>query len=339
VEARGEQLSLPGFVDKDWMIATVPGTVLTSYLNDGAIANPDFGDNQYAISDSFFCADFWYRNEFTIPPTREEGKHTWLNFDGVNWKAEIYLNGHEVGRIDGGFMRGRFDVTTLVHSDATNALAVRVIQPSNPGGTKDKAGATVNGGALGRDNPTYHASAGWDWISTIRGRNSGIWSNVSLSTSGAVTIEDPLVTSTLPLPDASHADIAIQAVVHNQSTKPVAGTLRARFGDVTVEAQVTIDASGTKTVTLDPVDVRRASHFCPEALVACRIRRAESLQCRAQLHRRWQGIGHNIFSIGHPSVHVLRRRRGAEDLDQRKAIYCTWRELGIPRVDAAISIA
>ena len=251
VAAHGEQLSLPGFVDKDWMIATVPGTVLTSYLNDGAIANPDFGDNQYAISDSFFCADFWYRNEFTIPPTREEGKHTWLNFDGVNWKGEIYLNGHEVGRIDGGFMRGRFDVTTLVHSDATNALAVRVIQPANPGGTKDKAEATVNGGALGRDNPTYHASAGWDWISTIRGRNSGIWSNVSLSTSGAVTIEDPLVTSTLPLPDASHADIAIQAVVHNQSTKPVAGTLRARFGDVTVEAPVTIDASGTKTVVLD----------------------------------------------------------------------------------------
>ena len=97
VPAGGEQLSLPGFADKDWMIATVPGTVLTSYLNDGAIANPDFGDNQYAISDSFFCADFWYRNEFTIPPTREAGQHTWLNFDGVNWKADDLSNGHEVG--------------------------------------------------------------------------------------------------------------------------------------------------------------------------------------------------------------------------------------------------
>jgi hypothetical protein len=252
VANRGEQLSLPGFADQDWMIATVPGTVLTSYLNDGAIANPDFGDNQYAISDSFFCADFWYRNEFTITPLREAGQHTWLNFEGVNWKAEIYLNGHEVGRIDGGFMRGRFDVTALVYPGATNALAVRVLQPANPGSTKDKAGATVNGGALGRDNPTYHASAGWDWISTIRGRNSGIWSNVSLTTSGAVTIEDPLVTSTLPLPDTSHADIAIQAVVRNQSSKRVAGTLRARFGDATVETQVTIDASGTKTVALDP---------------------------------------------------------------------------------------
>jgi hypothetical protein len=252
VPGGGGQLSMPGFAGKDWMVATVPGTVLTSYLNDGAIANPDFGDYQYAISDSFFCADFWYRNEFTIPPTREAGRHTWLNFDGVNWKAEIYLNGYEVGRIDGGFMRGRFDVTALVHPGATNVLAVRVIQPANPGSTKDKAGPTVNGGALGRDNPTYHASAGWDWISTIRGRNSGIWSNVSLSTSGAVTIEDPLVTSTLPLPDTSHADVAIQAAVHNQSPNPVAGTLRARFGGVTVEAQVKLDPSATKTIELDP---------------------------------------------------------------------------------------
>ena len=62
----GEELSTAGFADKDWMIATVPGTVLTSYLNDGAIPDPDFGDNQYAISDSFFCADFWYRDEFNV---------------------------------------------------------------------------------------------------------------------------------------------------------------------------------------------------------------------------------------------------------------------------------
>ena len=106
---------LPGFADKDWMIATVPGTVLTSYLNDGAIPT-DFGDNQYAISDSFFCADFWYRDEFKSRPREQQpGEHTWLNFDGINWKAEVYLNGHEVGRIDGGFMRGRFDVTAFVH--------------------------------------------------------------------------------------------------------------------------------------------------------------------------------------------------------------------------------
>jgi hypothetical protein len=145
----GEKIAQPGYSDAGWMIATVPGTVLTSYLNDGAIADPDFGDNQYAVSDSFFCADFWYRDEFVAPFAGDSQGHFWLNFDGINWKAEVYLNGQHVGRIDGGMMRGRFDVTGLIHPGAKNALAVRVIANANPGSTKDKAGRTVNGGALG----------------------------------------------------------------------------------------------------------------------------------------------------------------------------------------------
>lgn len=252
VTSSGEQLSKPGYADKDWMIATVPGTVLTSYLNDGAIADPNFGENQYAISDSFFTADFWYRDEFTAPAATRTGQHYWLNFDGINWKAEVYLNGQHVGRIDGGFMRGKFDVTALIHPDAVNALAVRIIRNANPGSAKDKEGPTVNGGALGRDNPTYHASAGWDWMSTIRGRNSGIWSNVTLTTSGAVTIENPLVTTTLPLPDTSTADVTIAATLHNFESHPVTGTLQAKFGDVVVEQPVTLEPSSSKTVNFAP---------------------------------------------------------------------------------------
>ena len=61
VEAGGEALSQPGFADQDWMVATVPGTALSSYLNDGALPDPNYGDNQNMISDSFFYADFWYR--------------------------------------------------------------------------------------------------------------------------------------------------------------------------------------------------------------------------------------------------------------------------------------
>ncbi len=252
VPAGGEELSTAGFADKDWMIATVPGTVLTSYLNDGAIPDPDFGDNQYAISDSFFCADFWYRDEFNVPTQQRAGEHTWLNFDGINWKAEVFLNGHMVGRIHGGFMHGRFDVTSLVHHGGVNAMAVHIIRVTNPGSTKDKAGPTVNGGALGRDNPTYHASAGWDWISTIRGRDTGIWSDVSLTTSGPVTILDPLVTTALPLPDTTHADVTIQVRLRNLDSRPVTGRLHAHFGDVDVEVPATIEAGSTKGFELSP---------------------------------------------------------------------------------------
>ena len=119
--ASGEAISKVGFQDTDWVVATVPATMLVSYLNVGAIPNPDFGDNQLQISDSFFYADFWYRNEFVGACRRRKGEHVWLNFDGINWKADVYLNGEKVGRIDGGFMRGKFDVTKQIRPGAKNA--------------------------------------------------------------------------------------------------------------------------------------------------------------------------------------------------------------------------
>ena len=251
VTATGQQIAQSGFSDANWMVATVPGTVLTSYLNDGAIPNPDFGDNQYAISDSYFCADFWYRDVF-LAPAAEPHQHVWLNFDGINWKAEVYLNGQSLGRIDSAFRRGRFDVTSAIHPGAQNVLAVRILANANPGSTKDKAGRTVNGGALGRDNPTFHAAAGWDWISTIRGRDDGIWNKVTLITTGAVSVVDPLVTTTLPLPDATQADVSIETTLHNNDAQPVTGTLQVKFGDVTVETPEALQPHATIDVRMTP---------------------------------------------------------------------------------------
>src|ERR1035438_7165630 len=100
----------PDFEDKEWMVAPVPATVLSSYWNDGAIPDPNYGDNINAISDSFFYADFWYRDEFAAPGL-PAGRHAWQIFRGLNWKADVYLNGALLGHIDGGFMRGEFDIT------------------------------------------------------------------------------------------------------------------------------------------------------------------------------------------------------------------------------------
>jgi beta-galactosidase/beta-glucuronidase len=249
VTAGGETISQPGFEDRDWLVATVPGTVLASYYNAGALPDPNYGDNQLMISDSFFYADFWYRDEFTAPPAAP-GKHVWLNFDGINWKADVFLNGEKLGRIEGGFMRGRFDVTGRLRPGRKNALAVRVEKNATPGSVKEKTfqNPDKNGGALGADNPTYHASIGWDWIPTIRGRNSGIWNDVYLSVTGPVAIENPFVTSTLPLPDTSQADVTVEVTLRNLEPRPVAGTLRGRFGDQAFEQPVNLDASGMATV-------------------------------------------------------------------------------------------
>jgi len=254
VKADGAALSRPGFADSGWMIATVPGTALVSYLNDGAIPDPNFGRNQDLISDSFFQADFWYRNEFLVPATFA-GKSVWLNFDGINWKADVYLNGEKLGRIEGAFIRGRYDVTSKLRAGQKNGLAVRIVQNANPGSVKERTFESTdkNGGVLGADNPTFHSSIGWDWIPTIRGRDDGLWNKVFLTATGPVTVEDPFVRSTLALPDTSRADVAIEVTLRNHSAAPVTGTLHGRFGEQAFDAPVTIEASKDKVVKHDLV--------------------------------------------------------------------------------------
>ena len=249
VDAKGEQLSQADFDASTWIPATVPGTILTSYVNAGAVPEPNFADNQLMISESFFWSDFWYRNEFEVNNSAER---TFLNFDGINWKAKVWLNGKYVGNIDGGFLRGQFDVTDLV-KQGTNVVAVQIIKNAHPGAIKEQTAwsSEANGGILGADNATFHASIGWDWIPTIRGRNTGIWDDVYLTYTGPVTLRDPFVRSELPLPDTSEAKVFIEVDVRNHSSQEVKGTLRGTLGDIEFEKEVTLAAHQKETVKLD----------------------------------------------------------------------------------------
>jgi hypothetical protein len=260
VSASGERIASARFDPADWLVATVPGTVLVSYLNAGAIPDPNFGDNQLAISESFFYSDFWYRDEFTAPSV-EKGRRMRLNFDGINWKADVYLNGHALGTIEGAFCRGTFDVTDILMPGKKNFLAVRIHRNSRPGFATEQTrySPDANGGELGADNPTFHASVGWDWIPTIRGRNTGIWNNVYLSESGPVTIADPFVSATLPLPDTTRADIRLAVTLHNSASSDVAGTLRGSFGGFPFEEPVNSPARRRKRYSLIPQHTRRCA--------------------------------------------------------------------------------
>ena len=253
VHSNGEALSKSGFVDNDWIIATVPATVLTSYFNAGALPDPNFSDNQLLISDSYFYSDFWYRDEFTAPAIYK-GKRLFLNFDGINWKAEVYLNGHKLGLIEGAFTRGQFDVTDILLPGEKNVLAVRIKKNDTPGFVKEqtKFSHDANGGEIGADNPTFHASVGWDWIPTIRGRNIGIYNDVYLSATGPVTIEDPFISTNLPLPDTTSAEITLALTLRNHTSNNVTGTVCGTFGSVQFEQSVTLNALETKSVKLDP---------------------------------------------------------------------------------------
>lgn len=248
-----EKISRNGYDDANWIVATVPGTVLISYLNNGMIPDPNYADNQFLISDSYFYSDFIYRDEFTAPKFYE-GKKVFLNLDGINWKADVYLNGEKVGRVEGAFTRGKFDVTENINPGNKNAIAVHIYKNDSPGFIKEPTflNHQANGGQLGFDNPTFHASVGWDWLPSIRGRNIGIWNEIYFSTSGEVTIEDPFITSKLTLPDTTSADLKLQVTLKNHSSENVKGTLKGKIGGLNFETPVSLSSSEIKTIILDP---------------------------------------------------------------------------------------
>lgn len=237
--------------DVEPLVATVPATVLSSYVNAGALPDMNHDDNLMMSSESFFDGDFIYKRSFDLP--REmQGKRVFLNFDGINWKAVVTLNGTEVGRIEGAFKRGVFDVTPYL-KPIGNELQVLIIANANPGGVKVKTekNTDFNGGILGADNPTFHATIGWDWISTIRGRDIGIWDDVYLTSASDVTVSDPVVTTTLGESDTL-ATMRPAVMLTNNSDHAVMGTLHGHIGDICFEKQINLAAGQTIEESFDP---------------------------------------------------------------------------------------
>jgi hypothetical protein len=247
VSARGEAITLSGFNTEGWLAATVPGTVATSYYNAGAIPDIRYDNDQLQISESFFNGDFWYRDSFTLPESFN-GRRLILDFNGINWKADIFLNGQYVGRIDGAFQRGRFDVTDITGEQ--NFLAVLIHRNAHPGIIKEQTAITAdtNGGILGADNPTFHPSIGWDWIPTVRGRNIGIWDNVYLRAEGEVTVDDGFVTTRL-----AEGDVMVTpgAVVKNLTGTAMNGWLKMSIGGIKLEKAVSLGPGEEVEVVMD----------------------------------------------------------------------------------------
>lgn len=250
VSAPGQEIATAHFDASTWLPATVPGTVLTSYLRAGALPDPNYRDNQLMISESFFNSDFWYRTTLQVDDLSE---HTFLHFDGINWKAEVYLNGQYVDRLEGAFKHGRFDVSNIIRKGA-NHLAVRIIKNAHPGRVKEQDAYTAesNGGHLGADNATFHASIGWDWLPTVRGRNIGIWNDVYLTHTGNVTIDEPFVHSILPhLPDTTVAEVTAQMCLRNHAPHPVQGTVYGQIGHIAFSQDVTLGAHEQRQLVFD----------------------------------------------------------------------------------------
>ncbi len=290
VTATGASIASAGFADtatgKTWMHATVPGTVLTSMVDRGIYPDPDFGLNNLAIPESLNRQDYWYRTEFEAP-VEAAGRHVDLTFLGINYAAEIWLNGKRLGAMRGAFLRGTFDVTSLLRKEGGNALAVRISPPPHPGIPQEqsiKGGPGENGGAMCLDGPTFVATEGWDWIPAVRDRNSGIWQDVVLSVSGALQIGDVHVVTRLPLPDTSAADITIEVPIHNTSSRAVQAALDVSFEGVAFTKSIEVGA-GDMVVTLRPAEFSQLHLLHPRLWWPNGYGRADLYHLRLALHQ------------------------------------------------------
>lgn len=243
------------FNTDNWYNATIPGTVLTTLVDQGVYPDPYFGLNNMAIPDTLAHMDWWYRTKF-IMPISQSGKQVRLLFDGINYQAEIFLNGKKLGNITGAFIRGEYNITSLLKPQGEeNILAVLIHPPFNPGISHEQsmlAGQGLNGGQLSLDGPTFTASMGWDWIPGIRDRDSGIWQDVKLKVGGDVVIGDPQIITNVLLPDTTKATVSIVAPIKNLTNKIVSGTVLAKFEGVDISLPYTLNANENKTLKFDP---------------------------------------------------------------------------------------
>ena len=228
----GAKISLSNYATTNWMPAIVPGTVLNSLVYNQKYPEPYYGINNKIESKlipdiSETGRDFytyWFRTDFTVPQSFK-GKTVWLQLDGINYRAEVWVNGNLLSTMNGMFIQDYIDVTDFVKIGGKNGLAIKVYPVDVPGSAKPKswgaAGEFHNGGNgnIGL-NTTMLMTVGWDFtfMDGIRDRNTGIWKNISLYATGRVALRHPFVKSELRKPDYDQARETVSVEIINPST-------------------------------------------------------------------------------------------------------------------------
>lgn len=270
VTVSASEISSVGYVTDDWMDAVVPGTVLNSLVYNKKYPEPYYGVNNKIesglipdiseVGREFYT--YWFRTEFNVPDSFA-GKNIWLHPEGINYRAEIWVNGHLLSTINGMFTDCRINVTDFVQVGKKNALAVRVYPVDMPGTSKQKTwgakGEYHNGGNgdIGL-NTTMLMSVGWDFtfMDGIRDRNTGIWRSISLYATGELALRHPFVKSELNKPEYNLARETVSVEVTNPSTsmKPVEGVLRAEIvgEDIVAEKTFSILRGEERIITFTP---------------------------------------------------------------------------------------
>ncbi len=251
VDAKGEVISTPQFSAKGWHAVAIPSTVVAALVKDKTLPDPFPGMNlrefpglNYPIGanfsnipmapDSPYAVSWWYRKQFEIPAAYK-GKSVWLKFNGINYRANIWLNGKQIAGSDdvaGAWRSYEFNITSSAKPGAENVLAVQAFSPTD----HDLAITFV------------------DWNPAPPDKNMGLWREVYVTASGPVALRYPTVVSKLNPPTNDSAQLTVTAQLKNGTNQPLKGKLKGdpEMRASSFEQDVELAANESKDITFTP---------------------------------------------------------------------------------------
>jgi exo-1,4-beta-D-glucosaminidase len=230
----GSLISAPGYSVANWYSANVPSTVLGTLVNDKVYTDVFVGDNLKNIPAAQFEKPWWYRTEFTLPK-EGNGKTIKLKFNGINYRANIWINGKQIADSDsaqGVYRLFEFNVTGMIKQKEKNILAVEVFPR--------KAGEPSIGFV--------------DWNPTPPDNNMGIWRNVEILISGDISINNPFIKSKIDLETLKHAELTVSAELVNNTDKEVSGILTGEIGQIKFSKKISLGGNEKSLVEFNPDD-------------------------------------------------------------------------------------
>lgn len=260
ISQKGEDISVTTFSTKGWLPATVPGTVLTTLLDNQKIPDPFYGMNNELIPDIYTVGPdyytYWFVTDFK--ETVEKSQQAYLTFRGINYSCDIFLNGHKLNAqlVGGMFLRHRYNITSYLARNGMNRLAVIVHPPDPPGNPNGGQGGD---GTIAK-SLTSQYTAGWDWIQPIRDRNTGIWDKVFIDKTGPVSVHSTHVVTQVPgrrMPYGSQqpAHLSVTAELENADSKEIKGALVCTIEGKETSVSVTLKGREKKQVPLPVITI------------------------------------------------------------------------------------
>ncbi|MEA3227154.1 MAG: glycoside hydrolase family 2 TIM barrel-domain containing protein, partial [Planctomycetota bacterium] len=201
--------------------------------------------NLKKISSEPFEEPWWYRTDFQLSDN-DAKKTVLLEFDGVNYSANIWLNGKQVAAsadVRGAFRRFQFDISRFVYK-GNNVLAVEVTGPQ----------------------PGDFSTGFVDWNPPAPDRNMGLFRGVRLRFCEGVSIENPFVQTELNLEGTREAKLVISAELANHTDRSVSGILEGEIESIRFSKAVDLKPHERKTVEFADLQIADPNIWWPHGL-------------------------------------------------------------------------